>query len=281
MCSSAEAIKPAPGLQSEPSPVADTRDRGGPWRRTECPAGRRPMMPRIALTLAAVFAAPALAQTLPEGPGKEVVQGACLGCHEAGRILRSGYARPDWDNVVHMMLNAGAPVPPNQVATVVDYLAANFPEKPKPAAPSLPGLATVVFHEWAVPTPGSRPHDPLAARDGSIWYTGHMAGLLGRLDPGTGRFAEFRPPTPNAGPHGLVEDRDGNIWFTENFAGAIGKLDPRTGGFSEYPMPDPAVRDPHTPLFDQHGMLMFTAQAANRVGRLDPVTGAITLATVP
>ncbi|MBV8911929.1 MAG: hypothetical protein JOZ05_02680, partial [Acetobacteraceae bacterium] len=239
------------------------------------------MISRIALSTALLLGLPAAAQTLPEGSGKEVVQKACLGCHEVARIVASGYNRQDWDNVVHMMQNTGAPVPADQVATVVDYLAMNFPEKPKPAAASLPGPASVVFHEWVVPTPGSRPHDPLATHDGMIWYTGHMAGLLGRLDPKTGKFTEFRPETPNSGPHGLVEDHDGNIWFTENFAGAIGKLDPRTGAFSEYPMPDPSVRDPHTPLFDHHGILMFTAQSANRIGRLDPATGKIDLVTVP
>ncbi|HYZ62307.1 MAG TPA: hypothetical protein VE650_07615, partial [Acetobacteraceae bacterium] len=235
----------------------------------------------VRIAAVSLLAGPALAQSLPEGPGKEIVQSACIGCHETSRILASGYNARDWDNVVHMMLNAGAPVQPDQVAQLEAYLVKNFPEKPKPAAPLLPGPATVAFHEWEVPTPGSRPHDPLATHDGMLWYTGHMAGLVGRLDPRTGQFTEFRPETPNSGPHGLVEDRDGNIWFTENFAGAIGKLDPRTGTFSEYPMPDPAVRDPHTPLFDRQGMLIFTAQAANRIGRLDPATGKITLVTVP
>ena len=233
------------------------------------------MSRRMTVAVAAVLALPAAAQPLPEGPGKQIVQDACLGCHEASRIRASGYTAKDWDNVVHMMLNAGAPVAADQVGVLTAYLAQNFPEKPKPASPTLAGPAEVVFHEWTVPTPGSRPHDPLATHDGMIWYSGHMAGLLGRLDPRTGQFTEFRPETPNTGPHGLVEDRDGNIWFTENFAGAIGKLDPRTGQFAEYPMPDPSVRDPHTPLFDGRGMLVFTAQAANRIGRLDPATGKV------
>ena len=82
------------------------------------------------------------------------------------------------------------------------------------------------FVEWTVP--GSHPHDPLAAADGSIWYTGQMASTLGRLDPKTGVFKEYRTNTPDSGPHGLIADEDGNIWFTANFAGYIGKLDPKT-----------------------------------------------------
>jgi virginiamycin B lyase len=51
---------------------------------------------------------------------------------------------------------------------------------------------SVSFAEWTVPTKGSHPHDPLAAADGSIWYTGQMASTLGRLDPKTGAFKEYR-----------------------------------------------------------------------------------------
>src|SRR4029079_6529682 len=95
----------------------------------------------------------------------------------------------------------------------------------------------VSFAEWAVPTKGSHPHDPLAAADGSIWYTGQMASTLGRLDPKTGVFKEFRTSVPNSGRHGLGADGDGTIWFTANFAGYIGKLDPNTGAITEYLLP--------------------------------------------
>jgi virginiamycin B lyase len=90
----------------------------------------------------------------------------------------------------------------------------------------------VSFAEWSVPTKGSHPHDPLAAADGSIWYTGQMASTLGRVDPKTGVFKEYRTKTPASGPHGLVADDAGNIWFTANFAGYIGRLDPTTGASS-------------------------------------------------
>ena len=44
---------------------------------------------------------------LPEGPGKAVIEQACLGCHEPVRILNAGYNRQDWQNIVHMMLRKG------------------------------------------------------------------------------------------------------------------------------------------------------------------------------
>src|SRR5713101_7375002 len=59
----------------------------------------------------------------------------------------------------------------------------------------------ISIKEWVVPTPGSRPHDPLATPDNAIWYTGQFANVLGRLDPQTGQITEYRLKTPHAGPH--------------------------------------------------------------------------------
>jgi virginiamycin B lyase len=236
-----------------------------------------------ALAAAALSAAPAAfaERQLPEGEGKPVLQQACFGCHEPSRIFASGYSRQDWQNVVRMMLNVGAPVPSDKVAVLTDYLAKNFPEKPKPAPSLIGGASQIDIREWAVPTAGSRPHDPLAYPDGSIWYTGQMANVLGRLDPHSGTITEYHPDIPDSGPHGLAADRDGNIWFTGNFAGYIGKLDPRTGRFTDYRLPDPKARDPHTPLFDRRGILWFTVQGANMVGRLDPAAGQVRLVNSP
>lgn len=219
--------------------------------------------------------------TLPDGAGKEILQSACGGCHELGRVLRAGYSAQDWRTVLHMMRNVGAQLSDDQFVTLVPYLAENFPEKAKPQDAIVAGPAQVTFREWTLPTPGSRPHDPLASLDGTIWYTGQMANALGRIDPTTGRITEYRLNTPMSGPHGLVADRDGNIWFTANFAGYIGKLDPGTGKITEYKLPSSAARDPHTPLFDQSGILWFTVQGGNMIGRLDPKTAEVKLVTSP
>jgi virginiamycin B lyase len=218
---------------------------------------------------------------LPEGAAKQTVETMCVGCHDLRRVVHSNYSPDEWHNVVNMMVSAGAPLSAAQKDAVTDYLVANFPGKPKPAPVIIAGPVAVSFHEWQVPTLGSRPHDPLATPDGAIWYTGQMANKLGRLDPSTGAFKEYLLKTPFSGPHGLTEDKDGNIWFAANFAGYVGKLDPGTGDITEYKMPDPAARDPHTPLFDKDGILWFTLQNANMVGRLDPKTGDIKLVTMP
>ena len=228
-------------------------------------------------TLAALLsmAFPAQAQQdLPDGPGKDLVLAHCGGCHDINRV-RAGYSPEGWRTVIRMMQNVDTPVPADQWDTVTEYLIKNFPERTRPAAAVIAGPQQIRLRVWTVPTPGSRPHDPISAKDGSIWYTGQLANKLGRLNPANAQFQEFVLKTPRTGPHGLAEDKDGNIWFTGNSSGLIGKLDPKTGNVTEYQMPDPAVKDPHTLNFDRNGILWFTAQNANVMGRLDPRTGEI------
>jgi len=240
---------------------------------------------RACATVLVCAALPALGQqkppALPDGPGKEQVAALCSGCHGLSRVMNSGYPQAYWNTVTRMMINFGVTIPPDQINLVTDYLAKNLPEKPKPDANIIPGPAKIAIREWQVPIPGSRPHDPLATRDGAIWYTGQMTNRLGRVDPKTGQVKEYPLKSPATGPHGLVEDKNGNIFYTGNHQALIGKLDPKTGNVTEYRMPDPNAKDPHSLSFAQDGMLFFTLQQSNMIGRLDPRTGEIRLVTSP
>jgi virginiamycin B lyase len=253
----------------------------------------------------AVFAVagPVAGQTFPDGPGKEILEKKCSTCHAPEQVTTFGRSPEEWHEVVVNMIDLGAEVNEEETKVLVEYLAKNWPVKSstppadapadKPAetpAPQVaPGAAApvashgpaVTIREWDVPTPNSRPHDPLAASDGSIWYTGQRANVLGRLDPKTGQIKEFPLKTPDSGPHGLTEDKAGNIWYTGNSKALIGKLDPKTGQVTEYPMPDAAAKDPHSLDFDQKGILWFTVQGANMVGRLNPATGELALRNSP
>src|SRR6267154_3119824 len=198
-----------------------------------------------AVLMAALFCSglPAWSQQLPDGPGKELADANCNSCHTLLSRVGSGYTPEGWRTVLRMMVNQGAPLPADQMEPLREYLTNSFPEKGKPAGAVIPGPAEISFKEWQAPTPGSRPHDPLAASDGSLWYTGQLANVLGRVDPETGKITEFPLKTAHSGPHGLMEDRDGNIWYTGNTGSLIGKLDPKTGAVTEYPMPDPNAKD--------------------------------------
>jgi len=236
------------------------------------------LMPLAAMVLAGASAIGA--DTFPEGNGKQLVENACAGCHELERVSAAGYTEEEWRNNINQMVNVGAPLAKDQMETVVQYLAKSFPAKPKPAPAVIAGPVKVSIEEWIVPTPGSRPHDPLATADGAIWYTGQFANLLGRMDPKTHEIKEYPLPA-NAGPHGLIDDKEGNIWYAANFGSHIGKLDPKSGKVTQYPMPDPKVKDVHTLVWDHKGMMFFTAQNANVVGRLNPNTGEIKIVQSP
>jgi virginiamycin B lyase len=163
-------------------------------------------------------------------------------------------------------------LPQDEAATLSTYLATNFPEKPGRRPSLVTGDAKVKITEWVVPTLGQRSRDPIEAPDGSIWWTGMWASLVGRLDPKSGEMKEY-PLPPTAKPHSIVADKDGNIWYTGNSNATIGKLDPKSGKITEYKT---TARDPHSAAFHPNGRLYFTAQGARVIGRLSPETGEIT-----
>jgi virginiamycin B lyase len=246
-------------------------------------------MPRPSITVMAgalvVALAPlaAIAQArsagLPEGPGREAVEGTCTGCHQANQITRSsGYTAEDWQELIGTMIDLSGS--PQDRAAIVRYLATHFPPHAERAPNLLPGEAQIAFTEWQVPTLGQRSRDPVEAPDGSIWWAGQWANLLGRIDPATGEMREY-PLPDGAMPHTVTLNDAGHAWYTGNKNGTIGRLDPSSGEVTVYEMPDPAARDPHTAVFDRDGILWFTLQQSNMVGRLDPATGAIRLVTMP
>src|SRR5580704_18321108 len=84
---------------------------------------------------------------LPDGSGKALVQENCVSCHDLRRVVTANNSPEEWRNVVNMMKSAGAPLSPDQVAVVADYLNTNFPGKPKPTAVIVPGPVKVSFKE--------------------------------------------------------------------------------------------------------------------------------------
>src|SRR5215217_8169805 len=69
--------------------------------------------------------------SLPEGNGRELVQTTCTKCHGLNLITNSwGYTKQGWDAVITSMVA----VPAADRAVVSEYLAAHFPEKPRPRA---------------------------------------------------------------------------------------------------------------------------------------------------
>lgn len=214
---------------------------------------------------------------LPAGAGKEHVEAACVACHQSNLIVGStGYTADRWRYLVGQMIALPAPT----ADAIVQYLATHFPPKDDRRPNLVAGDVTVTFKEWTPPTLGQRPRDPLMLDDGTIWWAGMYASLIGRLDPATGEMKEWQLEQ-NARPHSIVNDRDGNIWYMGNGNGTVGKLEPATGEITVRKMPDPNARDPHTGIFNRDGDLWFTLQNSNMLGRLTPSTGEIKLVAMP
>jgi virginiamycin B lyase len=274
-------LKAASGLGRR-GPRSERRERGeGPPRLM--------LIAPVAAALLALCVTPARAQdVLPDGPGMDILRTKCRNCHMPDRVTKvPGRAVEGWQTLVNTMMGRGAPVTEDELPVLVEYLAKNFPLDAKTPAVTYTPLAPMTAHvraeftEWDLPTPASRPSNPLAASDGSIWYTGQAANVLGRVDPKTGEIKEYELKTPQSGPYGLAEDAGGNIWYTGNSKAQIGMLDPRTGKISEYPISDPAARDPRSTVVDQKGNVWFTIQDGNKVGRFVPATGEFTLRNSP
>ena len=217
---------------------------------------------------------PVWSADLPEGRGREIVQAKCNACHALEARVGSGYTLQGWSTVLRMMTNHGAPLSAEEIAEITPYLAKSFPEKAKPAGVVLPGPTQVTMKIWQATTPGARPHDALATRDGAFWYTGQMANVLGRVDPATGTIREYPLKTAHSGPHGLMEDGGGNIWYTGNTGALIGKLDPKTGEIKLLTPPTANAR-PYGMAVNSRGTVFVVEFGTNGIAAVDPGTLAI------
>jgi hypothetical protein len=66
------------------------------------------------------------AQTLPDGPGKAVVERACSECHAATIVMGRHMNRDQWRAEVKKMMEEGAKLTDAEYAQVVDYLVKFF-----------------------------------------------------------------------------------------------------------------------------------------------------------
>ena len=159
-----------------------------------------------------------------------------------------------------------------QTLILLALLCAPFPLLAQPA-----GAAEGQY--FPVPE-GDHPHDVAPAPDGTVWYTGQRAGVLGRLDPKTGQVERI-PLGEGSAPHGVVVGPDGAPYVTDSGLNAIVRVDPATKAVKTWPLPkERANANLNTPAFDGKGRIWFTGQAGI-YGRLDPGTGAMDVWDAP
>lgn len=217
-------------------------------------------------------------QTLPDGPGRTLVESTCARCHGLNVIQNTwGFDQSGWEALIRTMISR----PQARLDALTAYLAANFPPKPDiPPAKIVSGQVRLTMRSWNTPSLGSRPHDGLVTRDGRLWWSGTISNAVGYIDPRTNEIRQYVSPTPGAGPQGMVEDDAGNIWYTTINAGLIGKLNPRTGEIVEYDMPKKEQGETHTPYRDQKGNIWFTLRTGH-LGRISIATGEVQVVPSP
>ncbi len=96
----------------------------------------------MAVCLASIPAHAQNAPVLPPGEGRDIVAVACTQCHALTPLVSMRDGPVGWPRHVHHMVLRGAQVPPNDIATVLNYLNTNFgpgqslpPAKPVTLAP--------------------------------------------------------------------------------------------------------------------------------------------------
>ena len=85
---------------------------------------------RILLSIP-IFAAAVAAQTLPDGPGKELVETICSACHSLSNVTTQQKTREEWQAKVTEMLQEETDVTGPERETILNYLAAHFPKAGK------------------------------------------------------------------------------------------------------------------------------------------------------
>ena len=69
---------------------------------------------------------PAVAQSLPDGPGKDVFESVCSLCHAPTAPMGKQWTKPQWEAKVTEMLQEEPDVTAQERAAIIEYLSANF-----------------------------------------------------------------------------------------------------------------------------------------------------------
>lgn len=113
----------------------------------------------VLLSTVLISATPMIAQTndvkLPDGPGKPIVQRMCVGCHNLKVVTSKHATKEQWSNIVEQMVSRGAEGTDEEIDTVIDYLAKNFP----PQKDDKSGSASAPAPQSSLRQPRIHPND--------------------------------------------------------------------------------------------------------------------------
>jgi hypothetical protein len=80
----------------------------------------------LILPLAAPVIAEQAANEPPAGEGLEIIQRACINCHDIYMITTKRKTPDEWAALVGVMVDRGADVTPEEMQIIEEYLSKNF-----------------------------------------------------------------------------------------------------------------------------------------------------------
>jgi hypothetical protein len=88
-----------------------------------------PLLVGLAVIAAGRSSGQAPSPSMPDGPGKELVQAVCTECHTLERVVAKRATKSEWQDKVLEMLQEDPDITQQERDQIVEYLAKNFPPK--------------------------------------------------------------------------------------------------------------------------------------------------------
>jgi hypothetical protein len=96
----------------------------------ELPMFRTTKIALLATAISALASVPLWAQQLPSepppGPGLEILERSCVGCHDIYMITTKHKSREEWATTIELMAARGAEITPEEMQIIEEYLSQNF-----------------------------------------------------------------------------------------------------------------------------------------------------------
>jgi competence protein ComEA len=78
--------------------------------------------------LAGMLSAPARADDLPDGKGKDLILRACVGCHKAEELTVYRFTKDEYQTIVYRMGDRGAQATRAELDVIAEYMFEHFPK---------------------------------------------------------------------------------------------------------------------------------------------------------
>ena len=216
-------------------------------------------------------------EQLPAGNGKDLFAERCGLCHDLQRAIAFSRPKEQWQEVVGTMIRRGAPVQPDEVPIIVNYLTEHFGSTSKPMG--LIGMQPCKPTDWPK---GSADFRKAVHGTYSIWASDQQGGTVDIIDPTQNKVV--RRIRCISAPDRVEFSPDGNTaYIPDRVEHNITIVDTRTGAIIKK---IPVVARPNVAVLTRDGTKLFAGiwpvrPDENKVGYIEVIdTGKLEVARV-